>query len=322
MQTTETLYVVTCVFNPLGWKSRIDLYKKFERYMEQCGVVLITTEIALKQRPFEVTKPYNKNHVQLRSDSIMWFKECGLNAGIKHVKEIYPEAKKIAWIDADVTFSNPNWVQDTLLGLDNYDVLQLFSHSQSLDPNNNMQWQNNSIFYKFIHSISYSQKPAKPLSHVYGGHPGLAWASTMEKLDALGGLMDFCVHGSADTHMAFALMGEPKYDAHIEKGVLTPNDYTSQGYKDAISAWKTRCDEVIKKNIGYINGICFHYWHGRSQVRGYKKRYSLIQFHKFDPYVDLVRDDNGLYKWTGNKPDFVNDLRLSLMERNEDGNEA
>jgi len=321
MHTNETLYVVTGIFNPFRFKSRIDLYKKFEKYIEHSGAVLITVEVAWDGRMFECTKPYHKNHVQLRTESIMWHKECLLNIGIEHVRNTYPAARKVAWIDADVAFTNPKWVEDTLFELDHYAIIQLFSHSQSLNPKNVPQWQNPSIMYNYINKIGYSQKPPKSLSYIYGGHPGLAWAGRLDVLEALGGLLDFCIHGSADTHMAFALMGERKYDAHIEKGELKPDDFTSVGYKDMINDWKSRCDEVVKKNIGYIPGICLHYWHGKSQSRGYKKRYSLIQFHKFDPKVDLLRDDNGLYKWTGNKPDMVHDLRLSLLERNEDGTE-
>lgn len=319
MNTNETLYVVTGIFNPFRFKSRIDLYHKFAKYIEHCGAVLITVEVAWTGRPFEATKPYHQNHIQLRTEAIMWHKECLINVGIDHVRKTYPDAKKVAWIDADVQFTNPHWVQETLFELDHYDVMQLFSHSQSLSPKHIPQWQNPSIFYNYIHKIGYSQKPPKSLSYIYGGHPGLAWAAKLCILEQLGGLMDFCIHGSADTHMAFALMGERKYDAHIEKGELKPDDFTSQGYKDKITDWKTKCDLFVKKNIGYLNGICLHYWHGKSQLRGYKKRYSLIQFHKFDPNVDLVRDSNGLYKWAGNKPDLENDLRLSLLERNEDG---
>jgi hypothetical protein len=48
------LHVVTCVSNPLRWKSRIELYRSFERHMLESGVRLTIVECALGERPFEL----------------------------------------------------------------------------------------------------------------------------------------------------------------------------------------------------------------------------------------------------------------------------
>ena len=48
------LHVVTCVSNPLRWKSRIALYRDFERHMIESGVHLTVVECALGERPFEL----------------------------------------------------------------------------------------------------------------------------------------------------------------------------------------------------------------------------------------------------------------------------
>ena len=318
MHTNETLYVITPIFNPFRYKSRIDLYRKFERYIEFSGAVLITVEVAWDGRVFEVTRPHNKHHVQLRTNSIMWHKESAINVGLDHLKNIYPNAKKVAWIDADVSFTNPHWVEETLFELDHYDVVQLFSESQSLNPKHVPQWRTPSLFFNYVKKVGFSQHPPLPLTYCSGGHPGLAWAAKIKVLEELGGLLDVCVHGSGDTHMAYALMGETKYAPHL-KQEIDEDDFTSKGYREAIEVWKKKCDQVVKKNIGFINGVCLHYWHGRAQKRGYEKRFQIIQFHQFDPNTDLIKSEHGLYEWAGNKPNMVNDLRLSLIERNEDG---
>jgi len=43
-----------------------------------------------------------------------------------------------------------------------------------------------------------------------------------------------------------------------------------------------------------------------------------MNFHQFDPARDIAMQSNGLYKWAGNKPQLVYDLRKSMSERNED----
>ena len=309
MNSKEKLFVVTVVFNPRGFKSRFNLYRKFAPYVEYSGATLITVEVAFNERPFEVTTPYNPHHLQLRTTAELWHKERALNLGIAHLLKHYPEAKKVAWIDADVKFSNDDWVKDTLLALDHYDVVQMYSEAQNLNPKHERMWSANSLFSNYINKVGFHQEPPIPLKYISGGHPGLAWAATIKALNHLGGLLDVCVHGSGDTHMANALMGDVS---------LYTSEYLAAGLMNTYKEWAAKCDKFIKKNIGYINGICFHFWHGKSVQRGYEKRIDLICFHQFDPATDLLVDDNGLYKWAGNKPEMEYDLRLTMISRNED----
>jgi hypothetical protein len=86
----------------------------------------------------------------------------------------------------------------------------------------------------------------------------------------------------------------------------------------SIKAWAAKCDRYVRGNVGYVRGACLHHWHGRSEARGYEKRWSILSFHHFDPAADLAVDSQGLYKWAGNKPRLEDDIRLSLSLRNED----
>lgn len=309
MHTNETLYVITPIFNPARWKSRVALYKKFARYMEYCGAVLITVEVAWDGRPFEVTVPHNKNHIQLRTDSFLWHKERAINIGIEYLRSHYPEAKKVAWIDADVQFSNTNWVEDTLFSLDHYDVVQMYSQGINLNPKDEMMWKADSVFCNYVNNRGFHQCPPKQVRYLGGGHPGLAWAAKLSVLEKLGGLLDICSAGSADTHMANSLMGDWS---------LYTSAHYSQGYLDALKSWGEKCDQFVRKNIGYINGICLHHWHGKSNDRGYEKRLDILAFHQYNPSTDIEIADNGLYKWAGNKIELEQDIRMSLSSRNED----
>ncbi len=127
----DLLHVVTCVSNPVRYRSRWRLYERFAAQMERAGVRLLTVELAYGERPFEVTKPGRRDPVQLRSRSELWSKENLLNIGFAHLPEGWRYA---AWIDADVEFQNPDWAGKTVERLQLFDALQLFSHAVDLDP--------------------------------------------------------------------------------------------------------------------------------------------------------------------------------------------
>lgn len=306
----KNLYVVSVLFNPLQWKSRTKLYNEFKEYMRTCGVQLLTVEIAFGNQPYHVTDPANSWDLQLRTHTELWHKEKGINLGIQKLLQLIPDAENVAWIDGDVRFSNPNWVKDTIEELNHYDVLQLFSEAQSLNPNHESQWKTPGVIYNFYHRIGYHQHPPIPLSYVKGGHPGLAWAAKIKTLNEVGGLLDFCIHGSGDTYMANAFMGD------IFHAMISGS---SPHFKEALRLWGDRCQKYINKNVGYVKGICTHYWHGKPQVRGYEQRWKIVCFHKFDPFEDIYTEANGLYRFNNSKPNLAYDLRRSMKERNEDG---
>lgn len=66
---TDPLYVVTTISNPNRYYTRYKLYQAFEDMVEDAGGILYTIELALRDRHFEVTKPDNPRHIQLRSPS-------------------------------------------------------------------------------------------------------------------------------------------------------------------------------------------------------------------------------------------------------------
>lgn len=310
----EKLYVVTPIFNPRKFESRIKLYKQFAKYIQDCGAELITVEVSFGDRDFEVTDPDNIHHIQLRSPHEMWHKERAINIGIQHLIRIHPEVKKVAWIDADINFTNPNWIQDTLTALDHYDVVQMFSHATNLGPDHEILDKFESAFYHWRSRKQPVHKGDTPLSELGGGHPGLAWAATIKALNNMGGLMDRCIHGSADSHMANAFRGD------VHTYYLSKTNNASPAFNRMLDEFQGLCDKYIQRNVGVIPGVANHYWHGTYQKRGYGSRWNMICDHQFDPYADIYLAANGLYQFTGNKPDFEQDLRLSMIGRNDDEN--
>lgn len=304
----EQLYVIAVMFNPRNAEARYRLWHEFMPYMDFSGAKVIAVEAAFADRPHECTDANNPWHVQLRTDQDLWHKEKMINIGIQRLLHLVPDAKYIAWIDADVRFSNPHWVRDTVRALHHYTVVQLFSEAQNLNPKYERMWSCPSAFKQY-ESKGYHQNPPKTLEYIGNGHPGLAWAARRDFLTAAGGLIDFCIAGSGDTHMANALRGDIGFN--FREGM-------SPGFRRALERWAEKAHAACKGNIGYVNGICMHYWHGKSNIKGYEKRWDIVCFMQFDPHEDIYADINGLYKYAGNKEHLSLDLRRSLIEREDE----
>lgn len=305
----KTLFVITPIFNPHGFKSRARLYRAFKSHMADTGARLLTVEAAFGGGDFEVTDGADPFNVQLRTDAVLFHKERMINIGRQRLLQLVPDAQFIAWIDADVTFGNPDWAGESVHKLMHFQVIQPFATAVNLNSNEDYMWNCPSSLRSFIEGRGYHQDPPLPPSYTYKGHPGLAWAATRDALDALGGLYDTCVAGSADTVMSNCLKGD--WSMYLPAP-------PSNGMAASMRRWAERCDSSIKTRIGFTRGICLHHWHGKSENRGYEKRWSILSFHKFDPHEDLVLDNHGLYRWAGNKPRLEDDIRLSLSSRNED----
>ena len=302
-------YVLTVIFNPFRFKSRTRLYNQFKKHMRETGAELFTVEIAFGGRDFCCTSADNPMNLQLRSDTVIWHKERGLNLGRQRLLHLIPDARFIFWVDADVTFANRDWAQESVHQLEHHHVIQPFSEAINLNKQNEYMWNCPSSFKSFITDRGYHQHPPLPVAYTYKGHPGLAWGATVDALDALGGLYDTCIAGSADTVMSNSLKGD--------WSVYLPAP-PSAGMIASMKRWAAKCDKFVKTNVGFTRGAILHHWHGASEARGYDKRWQILSFHQFDPLEDLTVAANGLYTWAGNKPQMEDDTRLSLGARNED----
>src|SRR5689334_13738915 len=96
------LYVITVIFNQNRYASRYRLYQGFEKHVVDSGAIPYTVEIALRDRHHEVTCPDNPQHVQLRTESELWYKENGGNVALSWLPHDW---EYVAFVDADFLFT-------------------------------------------------------------------------------------------------------------------------------------------------------------------------------------------------------------------------
>ncbi|HVM48373.1 MAG TPA: hypothetical protein VMU04_10115 [Candidatus Acidoferrum sp.] len=321
----DYLYVVTAISNPVRYRTRYELYRAFEKRVADAGAILYTVEAAFGDRPFEVTEAGSPRHIQLRTLDELWHKENLLNIGIGRLPR---EAKYIAWIDADILFTRPDWAQETLHQLQHYHFVQMFSKAVDLGPNYEhlneaLSWtesERQGLPFRGTKEtlVDGSQVTVQGKPYVRGAwHSGLAWAATREALDAVGGLIDVAILGSADRNMAAGLFG------HMAD---TIDPTFSPAYKAALLEWEQRAERHIRRDVGQVSGTVLHHWHGKKVNRKYTDRWKILAKYQFDPNTDLKRDAQGLWQF-----EDAHDLRSIglrdavrnyFRERNEDSIEV
>lgn len=318
----ENFVVITVVSNPVRYKSRYDLYFKFADMLKCSGATLITVEQAFGDRPFVITERDNPNHLQFRSIDELWIKESMINAGINYVMQVLPDVKYIAWVDADVFPMRPakDWFQETYHQLQHYEIVQMFEYAQDLSPNYNMIGRKSIGFMKAYFQSGFQQPTRAGLwevdDYTYHGHPGYAWAANVSALNKLGTisgpLIDWAILGAGDRHMALGLIGA--IEQSIQEG-LHPN------YGGTLREWQKRAETHLKRDVGYVPGTIYHYWHGKKQDRGYKDRWRILVDNQFDPLSDIKKDVQGLWILESESPRQArlrDEIRAYFRSRDED----
>lgn len=303
-----TLYIIAVVSNPVRFSIRYKLYEEFRNRMRgEANVKLIEVEHAFGNRPFEITDANNPDHIQLRGgpEYELWLKEPMINRGFRHLYEKYPDWEYAAWVDADVEFTRKDWVLETIEALQHYKVVQPWSHAVDFGPNHEIMAKPSRSFLScFVEKI-------QPLNQ-YGGeywHAGYAWAIRRDAMDHLGKLIDWCIIGSGDHHMAHAFCGNIWKGVHGEMGT---------GYKVKAAEFQKLCDTFIKQDVGYVPGTLLHHFHGSKVNRNYVNRWKILVDNSYDPNTDIMIDKDGLPFLVGNKTGMRDGLRQYFRARNED----
>jgi hypothetical protein len=158
--------------------------------------------------------------------------------------------------------------------------------------------------------------PVKKFPFGYApGATGGAWAWRRDAFDTVGGMLDTCVLGSADWHMAFGLVQATNVAAETKR--------CTQPYVESVLNWQARAAKLNKVEgrspVGCIDNFATHAFHGSKVLRAYGERWGILKKWDFNPRTDIARDCQGLWRWTGDKPGLRDDVAQYFIERSEDG---
>lgn len=317
MTASPKLYILTSLFNSSNYKSRFHRYRQFADFIERVpGVVLYTAEGVFPGQSYQYTSADNPRHLQVELLERLWYKENLINMLAATLPD---DDIPIAWIDADVIFARPDWVDATVEELQTYDIVQMFSQCQELTDTYTLLAGNlrKGIIYGMAESIevflkSPSPYSTYPLPSVVQGHCGYAWAMRRDTWKALNGLLDYPILGSADYIMATAWCGNI--------GASLPAGMTA-GYLEMLYAYEARCKELALC-LGYVDGVALHLWHGKRQDRGYQWRDNILIRNAYNPLTDMTYDERGLIRLiedgSGRMTTLASEVKFYFDSRKED----
>lgn len=300
----DVLHVIVPINNYVRYKRRYELFHAFLEHMNTLkGIEVYIVEVALSERPFVVTQANNPKHLQLRTNSVMWHKENMINQMVERLPRNW---KYVAWVDGDVKFNSSNIAAETIHQLQHHDIVQMFQSVANLGPDGQIISIHDSFCYQYALN---GYELVKDYMKYKVWHPGFAWACTRKGWNDMGGLIDFAILGSADHHMALALVGAVNKSMPLS---------IAESYKRKLVEWENRVERTIQRNIGYVKGSIIHGWHGKFADRKYQQRWEIIFGCKFDPDVHIKRDWQGLYMLDKPHPQLRDKLRQYFLQRNED----
>jgi hypothetical protein len=303
----DDLWILSSYYNPEKYKTKRYNYEMFIDKIKRSNLNYLIVECAFGEAPFELEA--SEHVMQIRAKDVMWQKERLLNHAIKSL----PSAcKKIAWVDCDILFEDPDWAVNTSIALNEYKVIQPFEFAIRL-PKEAVSYNGlGDRFSGFGYIYKNHPNVLTTGNFVTHGHTGFAWAAQRSILEKYG-LYDVCIGGTADHVMAHAFCGD--WDTDCVNRVMGSNNNFYNHYLD----WCKSVYKEVRGKVSYVPGTVLHLWHGETENRKYPEREKTIQALKYNPYSDLKKTKNGPWEWNTKNNELKEFTRSYFAHRKEDG---
>lgn len=274
------LTVVTSFFSPVEYElpkkhflATMEMLRKEQEKHE--FEVVVSQVIAPWQKLLPVPSSFFSDYYM--TDHILFYKD-----NLWNLATTRSENTNFIFFDADVFFSNEDWVENVMQSLEQNEIIQPFETCDWLSKNGT--------------SVEVSKKSAavnlsqgQPLN-CKECHVGFGWGCTRNGWNKIGGWFDANVSGSNDTATALA------FEQHQKKS------WTRRWFEmigDASPAWVAYRENVQRQNIsvGYSKGNnLLHRWHGENKNRQYTSRHNLFPRNENGNHP-VHKNEHGLWQW-------------------------
>jgi len=289
-KTDSEAVIISCYFNPQNNPYRKKAFDIFYDTIKHLNHKIVECVIG----DSEPQLPENEHISRIHADSLLWHKESILNYIIANLD---PKYKYVFWVDADVLFTNKNWLVESVEVLKTHNIMQPFEYCIHLEQDESepsfnprdydlacLEADKSKRHPKMWRSFCANQVTNAFINENYDvhGHVGFAWGARRDVLDVVP-LYAHALVGGGDHIMAHAAAG------HIPHSCITKS-FTDD--IESITEWSKNFFSVIQGKIGYVSGDLYHIWHGSLASREYFKR-----IKDFTPIAKNIteRDEHGLY---------------------------
>jgi hypothetical protein len=252
------------LFNPAQTKRILMNYFYVRNLYEQQGLPIFTLELVYEGRKPEVPDAF---HVS--GKSFLFHKE---NLYRILESKIPCQYKKLAFLDADVYFTDKTWYKKTSDLLNSHDVVQPFERAHWLD----LTYKKTMLTRK---SVVLNTKKEWDFSY----HPGFAWCMTRKWYKKVG-FFDYAISGSGDTLSSAAWLQK-----------TFPENFQSLP-KPLIPKYLTFRSQPAPR-ITYLKEMeLYHLYHGSRENRQYAERHKMLQISgEIDDHIEI--NSEGVFEW-------------------------
>lgn len=288
IRTKDDLIIIIPLFNIM---KSVRIYQNFLyiiQLFENSNISYSVIELAYFDEPFFTQE--KENYFHLRIDSILFHKENLLKIAINKLSSRY---NKFCIMDGDIIFDDLNFYDNISILLDTYDIIQPFKKANWLSIN----------MKDIIHTTGSSCYTSINETDDFP-HQGFVWALTLDTFKKIEHFFDLIPIGSNDTLLSAIICNIPLHLTSIRKTltIMCLNNLV----------------EPLKLNYYYLDCTIFHLFHGPLRKRKYLERFD--EFRKFiNPEEEYVqRNENGLYEWTDDYKDILNNFMIEYFKSRED----
>ena len=196
------LCVILCLFNVGKSQEKLHNFKFCQSLLRISGIPLVVVECAFGDDPWIIDP--SAEVMRLRTSAALWQKERLINCGLARVPD---RCTKVAWIDADIVFQNPDWAVSASELLAYSNVVQL-ADRMVRPPRGLRSYAGDGRGCESFTAVYMEHPNAMLLGAIdRHGHTGFGWAARRSVLDQAG-LYDACITGGGDHVMAHAFCGD------------------------------------------------------------------------------------------------------------------
>jgi hypothetical protein len=298
----ENLYLILPYynyFNNIYREKNLKIFLKEYSNIKNLKIILIEG-IFNNQNALEDYSNTLWKHIKYDVPQRIWIKENLINLAIK--KHLPQRAKYICWLDADILFTNHDWVNQTIGLLKKYDIIQMFDRvldlnkdTYDLSSKEDVIKSNYSYIYKLINQNDQN------------GHTGFGYAINRKFYKKINKLLDYNIIGSGDSIIGKSAGQSLSKEQIFKKHNL--NAIYSLKYANELYEYYNKFKNV---KISFLDSYIIHFWHGSWDSKKYVSRHKILQKYNFDSsFVDYNNDGIIYIK----NMDLVKDIEDYLISR-------
>lgn len=277
------------------YKESLDRLKKVE------GIEVYTSEAILPTQKESTISELNNKHYTHRLNSSFIITH---NLYTIAIKQLPPDWQYVLLLDSDIEFINSDWVSKTIEALNEFSLINPYTHASRLDKNGLECLKLRSFGYmynKHNNNVSGVNNDGYHYDTLGGWWPGYAIAFNRDYYNATGGIYDKSISGKNDIISFNCAINNLECLKTINK---VPNFLKSvTEYRDKILNFKEY------KGVGYADNQIKHHYHGDYTKRNYSDLDKLIIDAQYNPYTDLTILSTGNYNLVAN-----DDRQLKLKD--------